>query len=167
MILGTDGAFYGETEEGGDIGNKHCYQTGCGTIFRATPQGVVSQLHKFEYTDGWVGGSVVKATQGYLIGTTSYGGASDGGTVFKLSTGLGPFVSFVHNSGKVGQRAGILGQGFTGATQVSFHGTPARFTVESDTLLLAIVPRGATTGRAEVKVGDQTLTSNTPFYILP
>ena len=39
--------------------------------------------------------------------------------------GLGPFVSFIYSSGEVGQKGGILGQGFTGTTAVTLNGTPA------------------------------------------
>ena len=58
--------------------------------------------------------------------------------------GLGPFVSFVRESGKVGQTAIILGQGLTGSTSVSFNGIPAAFVIKADTFLTATCPAGAT-----------------------
>jgi uncharacterized protein (TIGR03437 family) len=81
--------------------------------------------------------------------------------------GLGPFVAFVHDSGKAGQTGGILGQGFTGTTRVSFNGTPATFTVVSDTLIKATVPAGATTGYVTVATPSGPLTSNVPFNVIP
>jgi hypothetical protein len=42
----------------------------------------------------------------------------------------------------------ILGQGFKGATALSFSGTSATFSVQSDTYLTTKVPAGATTGIA-------------------
>jgi hypothetical protein len=53
---------------------------------------------------------------------------------------LAPFVSLVRNSGKVGAVVEILGQGFIGATGVSFNGTAAAFRVKSATYLTATVP---------------------------
>ena len=81
--------------------------------------------------------------------------------------GLGPFVALVRNSGKVGQTGGILGQGFTGTTDVSINGTPATFTVVSDTYLQATVPAGATSGSVTVTTPTGVLTSNVPFTVTP
>jgi hypothetical protein len=93
--------------------------------------------------------------------------SSEEGTVFSVGMGLGPFVAFVQSAGGVGQTAGILGQGFTGTTSVSFNGTPATFTVASDTFLEATVPVGATTGYVTVTTPSGTLTSNVPFRVIP
>jgi len=73
----------------------------------------------------------------------------------------------VSASGKAGHTSGILGQGFTGTTDVSFNGIPASFTVISDTLIKATVPAGATTGYVTVTTPAGTLTSNVPFHVLP
>jgi hypothetical protein len=83
--------------------------------------------------------------------------------------GLGPFVSFVPSlsSGKVGKTIQILGQGFTGTTNVSFNGVSATFAVASDTYLTAVVPAGATTGRVTVTASGGTLTSNKVFRVRP
>jgi hypothetical protein len=89
------------------------------------------------------------------------------GTLFSLDMGLGPFVTFVQAAGKVGQTGGILGQGFTGATSVSFNGLPASFKVISDTFIEATVPAGATTGYVTVTTPGGTLTSNVPFHVIP
>jgi hypothetical protein len=75
-------------------------------------------------------------------------------------------VSLVHNPAKGGQPFGILGQGFTGARGVSLNGMPALFSVKSDTLILATVPSGATTGYVSVVTPTGTLTSNVPFRVL-
>jgi large repetitive protein len=70
-------------------------------------------------------------------------------------------------SGKVGKTIGILGQGFTGSTKVSFNGTSAAFTVSSDTFLTATVPAGATTGFITVVTPGTTLKSNRKFLVTP
>jgi len=73
----------------------------------------------------------------------------------------------VRNSGKVGATVEILGQGFNGTTGVSFNGTPATFSVKSDTYLTATVPGGATTGFVAVSTPSGTLKSNVPFRVIP
>jgi hypothetical protein len=76
-------------------------------------------------------------------------------------------VAFVRNSGKVGTRAEILGQGLTGTTSVFFNGTSTTFTVKSDTYLTAIVPSGATTGFVRVTTPSGALRSNKKFRVTP
>ena len=161
MIQATDGKLYGTTSAGG-VG------TNFGTVFNVASGGAVTTLYSFDGTDGTnpVSG-LVQSTNGNFYGTTRIGGADDYGTVFSLSMGLGPFVRMVSASGRVGQTRGILGQGFTGTTGVSFNGTAATFTVVSDTYVTATVPAGATTGSVTVITPSGTLTSNTPFRVLP
>jgi hypothetical protein len=84
---------------------------------------------------------------------------------FYRATGLGPFVSFVRSSGKVGANVEILGQGLRGTTGVSFNGTAANFVVHSHTYLTATVPQGATTGFVSVKTPNGTLQSNVVFRV--
>jgi hypothetical protein len=50
---------------------------------------------------------------------------------------------------------------------VSFNGTPASFTVVSDTYLTATVPAGATTGFVNVTTPGGTLKSNRAFLVTP
>ncbi|MBZ5571526.1 MAG: hypothetical protein LAO09_06590 [Acidobacteriia bacterium] len=171
LIQGNDGNFYGTTLAGGDV--TACSQ-GCGTIFKITPQGSLTGLHNFEYTDGGnPQPGLIQATNGIL-----YGAANSGfnlhckylyscGEIFSLDMGLAPFVAFVQASGKVGQTGGILGQGFTGTTSVMLNGTPASFKVVSDTYLTATVPQGATSGYVTVTTPGGTLTSNKPFRVIP
>jgi hypothetical protein len=61
----------------------------------------------------------------------------------------------------------LVGQGFTGTTAVSLNGTPATFTVVSDTFIRATVPAGATSGYVTVTTPEGTLTSNVPFRVIP
>ncbi|MFZ0285720.1 MAG: choice-of-anchor tandem repeat GloVer-containing protein [Terriglobales bacterium] len=171
LIQATDGNFYGTTFFGGVT--TGCASGGCGTVFKITPHGTLTILHDFDNTDGANPASgLLQATSGNLYSTTYWGGSSsecgpDGcGTVFRLATGLGPSVAFVQAAGKVGQTAQILGKGFTGTTGVSFNGTPASFTVVSDTFEKATVPAGATTGYVTVTTPSRTLTSNVPFRVL-
>ena len=93
---------------------------------------------------------MVQDTNGSLYGTTNQGGANacDGvapggcGTVLSLGTSL------------------------TGATSVTFNGTPAAFTVVSPSYIsttVPAVPAGATTGKVEVATPTGMLTSNVNF----
>ncbi len=157
LIHATDGNLYGTTSRGGD-----------GTIFQITPDGSLTTLYEFNGSDGaYPAGGLLQDTNGIFYGTTSEGGKFNAGTVFSLSIGLSPFVSFVRDPARVGQRFGILGQGLTGTTAVSLNGTSASFTVKSDTFILANVPSGATTGYVTVTTPGGTLTSNKPFVVIP
>jgi len=81
--------------------------------------------------------------------------------------GLSPFVKPLPISGEAGSIVKILGTDLTGATRVSFNGTPAAFRVISPTLMSATVPAGATTGYVTVTTPSGTLNSNVKFQIRP
>jgi len=84
-----------------------------------------------------------------------------------MSVGLGPFVSALPRSGKVGATIRILGTDLTGVTSVAFNGAPASFTVVSSSLVTANVPTNATTGKVEVTTPGGTLWSNVAFKVRP
>jgi len=101
LIQGEDGNFYGTTFEGGvtslDTPN------GFGTIFKITPTGVMTVLHTFQdgsvVNDGKLPSSLTLASDGNFYGTTSYGGATNDGAVFKMtpSGALTILHSFAYN----------------------------------------------------------------------
>jgi uncharacterized repeat protein (TIGR03803 family) len=163
LVLGSDGNFYGTTQFGG--------KNNGGTIFKITPAGNETLEYNFCSVAGCADGfnpitRVVQHTNGKFYGNTT--GNSLGGSVFySLDMGLAPFAQLVLWSGKVGATAEILGQGFTGTTHVAFNGTPASFTVVSDTYLTATVPSGATTGFVDVTTPGGTLKSNHTFLVTP
>jgi uncharacterized repeat protein (TIGR03803 family) len=82
VILHTDGNFYG-TAGGGDITT--------GSVFKITPDGKPSTLHKFCVQPGcpdgdWPRLGVIEGTDGNFYGTTALGpGRSYDGSVFKLT----------------------------------------------------------------------------------
>jgi uncharacterized repeat protein (TIGR03803 family) len=168
-IQGNDENLYGSTRQGGS--------SDMGVIFEMPTNGASSTtLHTFSGypSDGtYPFAGLVQATDGTFYGTTYAGGSSSCnfngagcGTVFSYDAGLAPFVAFVRGMAKVGQTFIVLGQGFTGTTSVTLNGTPATFTVKSDTALVATVPAGATSGYVTVNTASGTLTSNTLFYVL-
>jgi uncharacterized repeat protein (TIGR03803 family) len=166
LVKATDGRFYWTTNAGGV--NIDCFGSACGTVFRITPGGTLTTLHSFDYTDGYgPSAGLVQGTDGKFYGTTYEGGASDDGTVFSLSVGIGPFVETLPAFGKVGTPVHILGTNLTGTTSVTFDGTPATFTVVSKTLVFTNVPAGATTGTVQVVTPGGTLSSNVNFQVLP
>jgi uncharacterized repeat protein (TIGR03803 family) len=180
LIEGTDGNFYGTTVQGGGGANGTCPKGGaCGTIFQITPSGMLTIIYRFcsqtqngvSCTDGANPyGALVQNTDGNFYGTTEAGGAGGAngyGTVFSLSTGLGPFVKMQTTSGTVGAPEMILGTNLTGATSVTFNGTAAEFTVVSSSEITTTVPAGATTGTVQVVTPGGALSSNVPFVVQP
>lgn len=79
LIQGSDGSFYGTTRFGGANGN--------GTVFKIAPDGTETILYAF--AGGGDGANpfagLVQGSDGNFYGTTQNGGASNSGTVFKLT----------------------------------------------------------------------------------
>lgn len=177
LIQGSDGNFYGTTQDGGSAPSAHCSDNPCGTIFEITPapSGTLTTLYSFcvkgeGCTSG--GGPVaplVQDTNGDFYGTTTAAGSisSNNGTVFRLSVGLDPFVKTLPTSGLVGAAVKILGTDLTGATIVAFNGTAAAFTVVSSSEITTTVPTGATSGEVQVTTPSGTLSSNVNFLVTP
>ena len=161
LIQGSDGNFYGTTNGNGANGK--------GTIFEITAGGTLTTLYSFcaqsGCPDGETANALIEDTNGTFYGTTYGGGAHKKGTVFSLSTGLGPFVETQTSSGAAGAAVTILGTGLTSATSVTFNGTPAEFTVVSSSEIATTVPAGATTGTVQVETHSGTLSSNAPFRV--
>jgi uncharacterized repeat protein (TIGR03803 family) len=161
LALGPDGNFYGTTANGGTKND--------GTLFKITPSGTETVLYNFcdPSCNGYFPATpLVLDTDGNFYGNTN--GNSNGGAVFyRLSMGFSPLVNLVTWSSKVGQTVEILGQGFTGTTQVLFGSTPATFKNSSDTYMTATVPSGATTGPVTVTTFTSTMKSNRSFLVTP
>ena len=124
LVQAINGDFYGTTYYGGA---NVCGGLGCGTVFRITPNGVLTTLHSFDQTDGaYPLAALAQATNGELYGTTEYGGAyAYYGTVFKMTPSgtLTTLHSFNQTDGSYPE-AGLLQ-----ATNGDFYGT----TVEGGT----------------------------------
>jgi uncharacterized repeat protein (TIGR03803 family) len=169
LVEGTDGNFYGTALGGGANGE--------GTAFRITPSSALTTLYNFCSQSGCSDGSqsrapLVQDTDGTFYGTTSQGGSGQAcpsgcGTVFSLSVNLGPFVETKPTSRGVGATVRILGTDLTGATSVSFNGTPAVFTVVSSSEITTTVPANATSGKVQVQTPGGMLSSNLLFRVVP
>jgi uncharacterized repeat protein (TIGR03803 family) len=168
LIQANDGNLYGTTLIGG-AGNG-------GTMYKVTSAGEFTSLYSFCNTFSCVGippevgiipeYALTQATSGLLFGGTDVGGTHNVGTIFSYSLGLGPLVKTLPIAAKVNERVIILGNNLTGSTRITFNGTPATFTVESDTYITATVPAGATTGTVQVTTPTGTLNSNPVFQVL-
>jgi uncharacterized repeat protein (TIGR03803 family) len=98
LIQASDGSLYGTTSAGGANNG--------GTVFKITPSGTLTTLYNFctqsVCKDGYApGAALVQANDGSLYGTTNGGGASDFGTVFKITPSgtLTTLYSFCSQSG--------------------------------------------------------------------
>jgi uncharacterized repeat protein (TIGR03803 family) len=79
LVQGTDGNFYGMTQDGGTLG--------AGTIFRVTPEGTVTILRNFDnpVDGGYPRGGLIEGTDGAFYGMTNTGGPNNYGTLFKIT----------------------------------------------------------------------------------
>lgn len=158
LIQATDGKLYGTAANGGVNGG--------GTIFSITLDGELTALYSFASTgNSHPYGALVQGTDGSFYGVTSDYERPTAGSIFRLSVGLGPFVTTLPSSGQVGATVKILGTDLAGATSVAFNGTAAAFTVVSHTLITAGVPPGAGSGVVQVTTPGGTLLSNLPFRV--
>jgi len=99
MIQAKDGYLYGTTNMGGNAlrFNAGCVPFGCGTVFKITPSGALTTLHRFCARSGCTDGAypyagLIQANDGDFYGTTGFGGAKcistapqACGTVFKIT----------------------------------------------------------------------------------
>lgn len=103
--------------------------------------------------------------------------AIDGPIIVTLATGqqlqsqqnvhiLPKITNLDPTSGHVGTQVGIVGGGFAGATKVAFGGVRATsFTVVTPSLIQAIVPAGAKTGKVGVATPNGTAMSKQTFTV--
>jgi uncharacterized repeat protein (TIGR03803 family) len=78
LVQGVDGDLYGTTSNGG--------ANTFGTVFKATPAGLLTTLHNFDGADGAEAeAGLVLAIDGNFYGTTERGGKHHNGTVFRIT----------------------------------------------------------------------------------
>ena len=164
VIQATDGKLYGATTTDPGVA--------FGVLYQLTTTGTYADLIFLSNTTGANPGgnpqvSLFQHTNGKFYGDTVSGGSLAKGVLYSLDMGLGKFATLVPWWGKVGASVGILGQGFTGTTKVTFNGVNATFSVVSDTYLTATVPAGAANGFVMIKTPGGTLKSSRKIYVRP
>jgi len=128
LIEGSDGNLYGGTGDGG-TGNS-ATGNGGGTMFKITAAGVFSVLYDFctvgngNCLDGNVPGAVLQGSDGNFYGITFGGGASGGGTAFKL-TPSGTLTTLYNfcSQGGAGCTDGTSPAGLVQGSDGNFYGT--------------------------------------------
>jgi hypothetical protein len=144
-----------------------------GSVYEFTRAGVVwtqdSEQTSDTDTDGdTVGSSVSMNGSGSTILVGADGVAKLAGAAYLFSADVGPIVtSFTPNAGKPGDPVTITGLRFTGATNVTFNGGQALFTVDSDTQITATVPSDGTTGQISVTTPNGSSASPKSFKVKP
>jgi len=142
LAQAANGDFYGTTGAGGTYG--------FGTIFKIVPGGTPTTLYSFCSQAGCPDGSYpeavpVQAANGYLFGTTSFGGAYGAGTVFKVTpTGtLTTLYSFCAQAGCADGNEPVAG--LIQATNGDLYGTTEDGGANGYGSVFKITPGGALT----------------------
>src|ERR1700733_1325531 len=88
LIQDPSGNLYGTTSLGGDSDCTPGYGYGCGVVFKLDTAGTETVLHTFSGSPDGTNpvAPVIRDKVGNLYGTSSYGGSSGNGTVFKIDT---------------------------------------------------------------------------------
>ena len=104
------------------------------------------------------------AVDGFNGGT----GPAEGNFVLNLAPSLSAptITDFTPTSGSPGTPVVITGTGFVGTAAVTFNGTTAAFTINSNTQITAIVPVNATTGPIQVTDTASRSATSTEFFIV-
>ena len=97
------------------------------------------------------------------ITVTNPAGTATSATDFKIPPTISGFTPV---SGQVGQVVTISGTNFIGTIYVLIHSSSATFTVVSDSLITAIVPSNATTGKINVATPGGSVSSPMNFTVL-
>jgi uncharacterized repeat protein (TIGR03803 family) len=162
IIVGGS-AFYGVTSAGG--------ANGAGTLYQITSDGSYLTLDSFASATGSLPFTTLRQhTNGKLYGEATTGGAGGHGALFSYA--YDPldkfFINLLPASGPVSHPVGIFGKFLSGVISVKFNGTPAAFTVVSDTYISTSVPSGATTGFVKTTdSGNNTRLSPQKFRVTP
>jgi uncharacterized repeat protein (TIGR03803 family) len=150
LVQATNGDLYGTTLEGGSCPSN---PTGCGTVFKITPNGTLTTLYSFcslaNCADGYEPeAGLVQATNGDLYGTIGAGGANGTGTVFQitLSGDLTTLYSFCAQGVYPDCSDGWgPGAGLVQATNGELYGTTASGGANNGGTVFKITPSGTLT----------------------
>jgi uncharacterized repeat protein (TIGR03803 family) len=140
LIQATDGNFYGTTYGEFDETSGSADAAVNGTVFKLTPQGVLTTLHVFAGIDGaHPQAPLVQLPNGILYGTTTGGYNGLGITVFKIATDGSGFATLAHGS----QQTGLAGATLTAGKDGNLYGTDRLGGSISDGAIFKVTPAGA------------------------
>jgi uncharacterized repeat protein (TIGR03803 family) len=113
LIQLPDSNFYGTTNFGGTYNN--------GTIYSVSPQGIESVLYSFESGNDGANpiSGLVLANDGWLYGTTYFGGSQNGGVIYKYKNNIESVVY----SFNINQDGGNPSAGLIQASNGNLYGT--------------------------------------------
>jgi uncharacterized repeat protein (TIGR03803 family) len=142
VVQGTDGNLYGTTTGGGADSD--------GTVFKITPDGMLTTLQSFDGTDGYppVAG-LLQGTDGDFYGTTVSGGAIGQGNIFKITPGgavttIYSFCSHINNNGVCADGSNPSG-GLVQDANGNFYGTTFSGGANNNGTVFRVTPSGALT----------------------
>ncbi len=172
LMQGADGQLYGTTQFGGLLTDYGYTNSGSGTVFKITTNGVLTTLASF-YNDqpNTPYEPMVQLGDGNFYGTTEYGGTNGGyGTVFRVSSqgGMTTLASFDFTNGVFpygltlgpnGNLYGVTTFGGTNNFAVGGDGTVFKLTTNGQ-----VTPLVSFTGNISPEANLLTLTSNGVFY---
>ena len=133
LVQGSDGSFYGTTAAGGLADN--------GTVFKITPAGAFTLLYSFP-SNGRNGvsplGALIQHTDGNFFGTTSLGGSSGNGIVFRITpAGVFTLLASFNRANGSGPAAGLV-RGADG----NFYGTTQFGGLTDNGTVFKVTPSG-------------------------
>ena len=134
LTLGSDGAFYGTTQQGG-VDNA-------GTFFKFTLAGGFTQIYSF---NGEAPGgnpitpdsTLVQGPNGNFFGTSAFGGSQGGGSIFEITNTGGANVLYSFSLLNAGATAAL-----TLGADGNFYGTTAANGLNGEGTFFSITPTG-------------------------
>jgi len=138
LLQATDGNFYGTTVSGG---GSDCGGFGCGTVFKLTPAGKLTELYN---CNGGIAGfypfaPLIEASDGNFYGAVQLGGPKGWGTVFKI-TSSGELTLLHSFTG--GADGSMPMSGLVQATDGNLYGTAQQGGSAARGVLFRITPKG-------------------------
>ncbi len=160
LAQGLDGNFFGTTRSGG--------ASGFGTVFKMTPVGVLTTL--VEFTENGTSNKgrepyagLVRGSDGIFYGTTSSGGATGNGTVFKVTTAgvLTTLVAFTDNGAS--NKGALPYAGLVEGSDGNFYGTTRFGGASGNGTVFAVTPAGVLTTLVEFSRNGATNKGAQPY----
>jgi uncharacterized repeat protein (TIGR03803 family) len=153
LVQASDGNLYGTTNQGGPNNN--------GEIFKMTLTGKITVLHTFDVngvSDGeFPDAGLLAASDGYLYGVNSFGGASQVGTLFRITTN-GAYTKLFDFTGVGGSVPGSYpGTALTQHTNGNIYGVVFRGGASDNGVFFSL----------QIPNLSQILTVAGPIFVLP